>query len=994
MKNAAKRALCFTLSMLVLLSAMVIPGAAATKFVPRDSMTNKIPNAEVTVSSDEEAWDRIERAYDEMVEDHPNGLVYLYQSVVEAFYRDPDQFAIFTDDPAQTDKIYIGVQFAADMSDDEIRQAVKDWAPTVTTVHVIPDDVKNAIRNEIMVPFLNNLADFLRYRYENTVLVAEGKPYDGMTAKDYYEKCSVDATKSSTVGKQALMDYITPWIIEGTFYISTGFDPMRDPEYNKKKTYTMESPYYDDIVDAYEEDTVPSNYNPEEYQALVDYGVNVEGHRDIRLILKTWINNFRQYIILAGQFGTNDEWTPVVEALNYSMNITFRAENYEDYKLDPQVDFDKIQWYYMVFGETKDVAKNDEDGKTLVGKIFYDQTQVKGGNYETDYAFDALRIWGSSKNIGGGGGGTGSMVVSHKISVMPSSNGKVISDKETASEGKTVVLTVTPEDGYYLDQLTVKTKSDTPVPVQNNGDGTYTFVMPNEAVTVTSSFKAGVTGNYNIIVYTPKNGATVASQNKANEGEVITVTTAPAQGYTLGYISVVDTKGKGVVVTNMGNGVYTFQMPASDVAIDTLYVTEGTPVYPNVIVEVKNGEAVVDKSVAPAGSQVLLYVEGEEGCDLENIKAVTESGQNIILGKTNNNLYYFTMPEEGVNITVIYKPSDDYHKINVEAVENGTVTTDKNVAKGGEIVTITPTPNEGYLLSSVTVVDNKGNRIVCSYQPDGTYTFVMPADSDVTVSAVFRAETKIGDLLETEAHGNYIIGYPEGDVRPDINITREEVSVIFYRLLRDDLKVQYTTDDVSMFTDMEKDRWSVYQVGTMAALGIVQGYPDGSFGPSNPITRAEFATIVSRFEMFAGTSEDMFGDDNGHWAERYINSTAQNGWVQGYEDGSFRPDTNIRRCEAVAIVNRALKRNVDAEGIKAVGKLNIWWDLSEAHWAYYEFIEACFSHEYNRRDGNAVVEDWTILNPALDRLEYNIYEIMQQRGVDTGISQDDLYNQN
>ena len=114
----------------------------------------------------------------------------------------------------------------------------------------------------------------------------------------------------------------------------------------------------------------------------------------------------------------------------------------------------------------------------------------------------------------------------------------------------------------------------------------------------------------------------------------------------------------------------------------------------------------------------------------------------------------------------------------------------------------------------------------------------------------------------------------------------------------------------------------------MAALGIVQGYPDGTFGPSNPITRAEFATIVSRFEMFAGVSEDMFGDDNGHWAERYINSTAQNGWVQGYEDGSFRPEGEVTRAEMAKMIILTFGLAENFENAKGFP------DVAQTEWFY------------------------------------------------------------
>lgn len=224
--------------------------------------------------------------------------------------------------------------------------------------------------------------------------------------------------------------------------------------------------------------------------------------------------------------------------------------------------------------------------------------------------------------------------------------------------------------------------------------------------------------------------------------------------------------------------------------------------------------------------------------------------------------------------------------------------------------------------------------------------------------------------LNKEQHGRYILGYPEGDVRPNNNITREEMAVIFYRLLTPTAKEQYASTDVSMFSDVQADYWSTAQVATLANMGIIKGYEDGTFHPFDHITRAEFATMACRFAELADAGSASFADIKGHWAEKNIDLATAFGWIAGYEDGSFRPENKITRAEAVTIINRVLDRHADEKGILAatdietMADVTIWSDLTNAHWAYYEILEAAFSHEFTRRVEGGTIEDWAKLNPA------------------------------
>lgn len=216
-----------------------------------------------------------------------------------------------------------------------------------------------------------------------------------------------------------------------------------------------------------------------------------------------------------------------------------------------------------------------------------------------------------------------------------------------------------------------------------------------------------------------------------------------------------------------------------------------------------------------------------------------------------------------------------------------------------------------------------------------------------TEAAATEAPTQGTDAqLEINDHFAYIIGYNDGTVKPENNITRAEVATIFFRLLTDDSRVKYWTTE-NNFTDVSSEMWFNNAISTVANAGIVNGYDDGTFKPDAPITRAEFATIASRFAASDGTIAAAFKDISGHWAEAYIRKAASVGWVTGYdEDNTFRPNNNITRAEAMTIINRVTYRIVDAAGISADAVK--WPDNPASAWYYANVEEATNAHTYSR----------------------------------------------
>ncbi|WP_187375131.1 S-layer homology domain-containing protein, partial [Paenibacillus antibioticophila] len=214
-------------------------------------------------------------------------------------------------------------------------------------------------------------------------------------------------------------------------------------------------------------------------------------------------------------------------------------------------------------------------------------------------------------------------------------------------------------------------------------------------------------------------------------------------------------------------------------------------------------------------------------------------------------------------------------------------------------------------------------------------------------------------VLDRENHYDYINGYPDGSVKPLNNITREEVTAIFYRLMNDESRSAYLTTTNS-FSDVGATRWSNKHISTMENAGIITGYLDGTFKPGQYITRSEFAAIASRFDQLDERVNDMFSDITGHWAEKYIVSAANKGWIKGYVDGTFKPDQYITRAEAAAFINGVLNRKVNHEGIHEDAKE--WPDNIVGKWYYYDILEATNHHEYTREE-DSDTEVWEEVLP-------------------------------
>ena len=217
--------------------------------------------------------------------------------------------------------------------------------------------------------------------------------------------------------------------------------------------------------------------------------------------------------------------------------------------------------------------------------------------------------------------------------------------------------------------------------------------------------------------------------------------------------------------------------------------------------------------------------------------------------------------------------------------------------------------------------------------------------------------------LNTQDHYSYLIGYSDGTVRPNGRITRAEVATIFFRLLTDDAR-QRNWSSENNFSDVSADKWYNNAVSTLCHMGVLGGYSDGTFRPNAPITRAEFAKIAVSFAQANGSAVYSYFTDvkTTDWFAPYVTAAKDNGLIEGYSDGSFKPENRITRAEACAIVNRVLGRKPSKSHMKISDRID-WPDCTTADWFYEAIMEATNSHTYQM---GKRVETWNDKLPQRD----------------------------
>ncbi|WP_394267429.1 S-layer homology domain-containing protein [Anaerotignum sp.] len=336
-----------------------------------------------------------------------------------------------------------------------------------------------------------------------------------------------------------------------------------------------------------------------------------------------------------------------------------------------------------------------------------------------------------------------------------------------------------------------------------------------------------------------------------------------------------------------------------------------------------------------------------------------------------------------VNVTVVGKGDVDYKC----GDDKGTITEQD----GTELLTLdlyeefmkfNMEPASGWKLDRIEV---NGQDVGKDLEYKMIFDEVTGNQMDIDVKIVFKEKSgggsggggshkpnnkpdKTPDALNGKDHFDYVVGYSDGLVHPERNITRAEVASIFFRLLQDDIREKNLTDQ-NPFNDVFTDDWFNVAVSTMYDMDIVYGRDNNSFDPNAYITRAEFAAIAARFDSEGYSGENLFSDIDGHWAANQINRAAEKGWISGYPDGTFGPNRYITRAEAVTLINRVLNRL--PESVDALHKdMNVFPDnMDTSAWYYLAIQEATSSHEYEK-DKDDVYETWTDVLPDRDWAKY------------------------
>ena len=556
-------------------------------------------------------------------------------------------------------------------------------------------------------------------------------------------------------------------------------------------------------------------------------------------------------------------------------------------------------------------------------------------------------------------------------------DGEKVGNTETYKVGDNVVIRDNPtKEGYTFSGWT----SDD---AAFNSSG---FKMPARNVTITGTF---VANEYNVTYKV--DGAEYATDTYKFGADVAIRDIPTKEGYTFsGWTS------EDAAFNSSG-----FKMPARNVTIKGTFTqnkheyTINKHFYNEKGVEVKvvNGEpqtAVENteiKNLYTANTQETF--ENQTYVYVSGLTTVTENLEKLIKDVTIDLHYYLDVkggekPDENGNGTpdaweyrlafkvvngewnnggsadiVVYVPFKDYK--NGETLKEVVVPITSIPAVGDK-------PNSGYRAGSwdTTPVGNakvEKNTVF-------TYTYAKKSSGGGGGGGSRKPTVTIPDDVPTGLNGDdhyaYIVGYPDSTVRPQNGITRAEVATIFFRLLTDETRNANSTKSNS-YSDVAAGAWYNHAVSTLSAMGIVKGDSQGKFNPNAPITRAEFAAIAARFDDKANTTAVDFSDIASHWAKNEISAAANNGWINGYTDGTFRPNNKITRAEAMTLVNRVLKRLPEtAEDLH--NDMIKWSDNSDTSaWYYLAVQEATNSHYYDLKENKH--EKWSKLRETRDWTE-------------------------
>ena len=568
--------------------------------------------------------------------------------------------------------------------------------------------------------------------------------------------------------------------------------------------------------------------------------------------------------------------------------------------------------------------------------------------------------------------------------------------------------------GYTTDvgdkAITVTLKETGKDTAKGTDVGTYSMGLTPESFTVTSSTytKIKVVVNDGKLEITPITDKVTVTINGNHGTKVYNGSEQSVSGYTTDVngktISVALKDGSKAEAKGTNVGKYDMHLTAADFTVSStnysnikVVVNDGyleiTPVTDEVTVTITGNT----KTVMYNGSEqsVSGYTTDVDG---KTISVALKDGskaeaKGINVGKYDMHLTVADFTVSSTNYSNIKVVVNDGYLEVTPITDKVTVTitgNTKTVRYNGKEQSVTGftytapegvkvTPKDGFKPEAKGT--DKGTYYMCLTKDDFTVSSKIYEEFEIIVKDGYLEITRSGGHhprpkptvtiedddalgLNTTDHFAYIVGYGNGEVRPQNNITRAEVATIFFRLLTDDVRDENLTK-TNRYSDVTRADWYNTAVSTLSSMGIITGYPDGTFRPNAAITRAEFAAIAARFDSNGDKTTAKFSDIATHWGKDEISIAYNNGWINGYPDGTFGPQRDITRAETMTLVNRVLNRLPETEE-DLLPNMVTWTDNADKNaWYYLAVQEATNSHYYKFKT-NSKYEKWTELRETRD----------------------------
>ena len=561
------------------------------------------------------------------------------------------------------------------------------------------------------------------------------------------------------------------------------------------------------------------------------------------------------------------------------------------------------------------------------------------------------------------------------------------------------IVSITGNADYTQADVSLKSEAQNKYNITQTNAGTYTmaldardFVNTNDKFT-NVKFVIAEVGQLKLTINKRNVTLTSASDSKVYDGTALTKpeVTVTGDGFVTGEATNIKATGS---VTNVSDGEVT----------NTITYNEGANFKAdNYEITTTEGKLTITKRSVTLTSETANKVY--DGTPLTKPE-VTVTGDGFVTGEVTDIKATGTITDVGtVTNTITFAKGEKFKDSNyaitkTEGTLEVTPITDKvTVTITGNTKTVRYNGKEqsvtGFTYTApegVTVAPKDSSKAVAKGTNVGTYKMGLTS-KDFTVTSDIYKEFKIivndGYLeitrsgghhprpkptveiedddalgLNTTDHFAYIVGYGNGEVRPQNNITRAEVATIFFRLLTDDVRDENLTK-TNRYSDVAATSWYNTAVSTLSSMGIITGYPDGTFRPNAAITRAEFAAIAARFDSNGDKTTAKFSDIATHWAKDEISIAYNNGWITGYPNSTFGPQRDITRAETMTLVNRVLNRQPETED-DLLPNMTVWTDNANPKaWYYLAVQEATNSHYYEFKT-NSQYEKWTELRETRD----------------------------